>query len=486
MKYQEIFKIKKQGKHPVQILLQLQEKEGMTMYKIAVAGTGYVGLVAGVCFAEVGHQVTCVDIDEKKVNVMKSGVSPIYEDGLEELMQKNYAARKIDYTTDYESAYKDADAIFIGVGTPEQADGSANLSYIATVARQIAESIEKDCLVVVKSTVPIGTNDKVEQFIQDFLVKDVKVEVASNPEFLAQGSAVQDTLHAERIIIGTESEWAEELLMNLYEPFGLPIVSVNRRSAEMIKYASNDFLALKISYMNDIANLCELIGADIQDVARGMSFDDRIGSKFLNAGIGYGGSCFPKDTKALEYLARQNGYELKTVKAAIDVNKDQKTMLYKKARKRLITFNGLKVAVLGLTFKPGTDDLREAASLENIPLLLEQGADVYAFDPVGVENFARVYPEGKNVKGSITYVGNIEHALKNANVCFIFTEWGEVKNVTPDMYKNLMRTPLVYDGRNIYNVEDMQEAGVEYHSIGRKPAIREGKKETNHLGLQTP
>jgi UDPglucose 6-dehydrogenase len=437
------------------------------MYKIAVAGTGYVGLVAGVCFAEVGHQVTCVDIDENKVETMKKGISPIYEADLEDLMQKNYAAGRIDYTTDYKSAYKDADAIFIGVGTPEQPDGSANLSYIATVARQIAESIEKDCLVVVKSTVPVGTNDKVEQFIKDFLVNDVKVEVASNPEFLAQGSAVHDTLHAARIIIGTESKWAEDMLMKIYEPFNLPIVSVNRRSAEMIKYASNDFLALKISYMNDIANLCELVGADIQDVARGMSFDERIGSKFLNAGIGFGGSCFPKDTKALEYLARQNGYELRTVKAAIDVNKEQKTLLYKKACRRLITFNGLKVAVLGLTFKPGTDDLREAPSLENVPLLLDQGADIYAYDPVGADNFKKKYPEGQNGRGTITYVENPEEALKGANVCFIFTEWGEVKAVDPETYKELMRTPLVYDGRNIYKVEDMYGAGVEYYSIGR-------------------
>ncbi|MFG6119308.1 UDP-glucose dehydrogenase family protein [Thalassobacillus sp. B23F22_16] len=446
------------------------------MYKIAVAGTGYVGLVAGVGFAEVGHQVTCVDIDEEKVNIMKQGVSPIYEEGLEELMQKNYAEGTIDYTTDYQSAYKDADAVFIGVGTPEQPDGSANLSYIATVARQIAESIEKDCLVIVKSTVPVGTNDKVEQFIHDFLVNDVRVEVASNPEFLAQGSAVHDTLHAERIIIGTESEWAEELLMNIYEPFRIPIVSVNRRSAEMIKYASNDFLALKISYMNDIANLCELVGADIQDVARGMSFDDRIGSKFLNAGIGFGGSCFPKDTKALEYIARQNGYDLRTVKAAVDVNKEQKTILYKKASNRLITFNGLKVAILGLTFKPGTDDLREAASLENVPLLLEQGADIYAYDPVGADNFSKVYPEGRNLNGSITYVENINDALEDANVCFIFTEWGEVKALSPEGYKLLMRTPLVYDGRNIYDVKAMQEAGVEYHSIGRKAVKRENLK----------
>ncbi|WP_066055717.1 UDP-glucose dehydrogenase family protein [Robertmurraya korlensis] len=455
------------------------------MYKIAVAGTGYVGLVAGVCFAEMGHQVTCVDIDEEKVELMKSGVSPIFEAGLEELMQKNYDSRRIEYTTDFKSAYKDADAIFIGVGTPEQPDGSANLSYIATVARQIAESIENDCLVVVKSTVPVGTNDKVEQFIHDFLVNDVRVEVASNPEFLAQGSAVHDTLYAERIVIGSESKWAEELLTRIYEPFNLPIVAVNRRSAEMIKYASNDFLALKISYMNDIANLCELVGADIQDVARGMSFDERIGSKFLNAGIGFGGSCFPKDTNALKYIARMNGYELKTVKAAIDVNKEQKTKLYAKASKRLITFNGLKVAVLGLTFKPGTDDLREAASLENVPLLLEQGADIFAYDPVGVENFAKLFKEGKHNKGSITFVSNIEHALENANVCFIFTEWKEIKGISPDTYKKLMRTPLVYDGRNIYSVGEMEKVGVEYHSIGRRSTTREGLKESNSLELQT-
>lgn len=438
------------------------------MYKIAVAGTGYVGLVAGVCFAEVGHHVTCVDIDENKVKMMKQGISPIYEANLEELMQKNYGAGRLTYTTDYVSAYKDADAIFIGVGTPEQPDGSANLSYIATVARQIAETIKKDCLVVVKSTVPVGTNDKVEQFIKDFLLNDVRVEVASNPEFLAQGTAVHDTLHAARIIIGTESKWAEELLSKIYQPFGLPIVSVSRRSAEMIKYASNDFLALKISYMNDIANLCELVGADIQDVSKGMSFDERIGSKFLNAGIGYGGSCFPKDTKALEYLARQHGYELKTVKAAIDVNAAQKTILYKKASSRLITFNGLKVAVLGLTFKPGTDDLREAASLENIPLLLEQGADIYAYDPVGADNFRILYPEGKNDRGNIRYTDNVEDALEGANVCFIFTEWAEIKAVLPERFKQLMRTALVYDGRNIYSVREMQDASVEYYSIGRK------------------
>lgn len=429
--------------------------------KITVAGTGYVGLVAGVCFAEVGHHVTCVDVDEKKVALMKSGTSPIYERDLEGLMQKNYTAGRLDYTTDYVSAYRDAEAIFIGVGTPEQPDGSANLSYIATAARQIAENVERDCLVVVKSTVPVGTNDKVEQFIQDFLVHDVKIEVASNPEFLAQGTAVHDTLKAARIIIGTDSKEAEAKLIEIYEPFHLPIVSVGRRSAEMIKYACNDFLALKISYMNDIANLCELVGADIEDVAKGMSYDERIGARFLNAGIGFGGSCFPKDTKALDYLARQNGYELRTVKAAIDVNKKQKTMLFKKASKRLITFSGLKAAVLGLTFKAGTDDLREAPSLENIPLLLDAGADIYAYDPVGADNFRKRYPEG------IHYVDSPGEALQGANVCFIFTEWKQIKEIAPIDYKTFMRTPLVYDGRNLYGKKQMEEAGVEYYSIGR-------------------
>ena len=435
--------------------------------KIAVAGTGYVGLVAGVCFAEVGHNVTCVDIDENKVALMRSGVSPIYEADLEELMQKNYAAGRLTYTSDYAAAYSAADAIFIGVGTPERPDGSADLSYIATVARQIAESVEHDCLVVVKSTVPIGTNDKVEQFINDFLVRDVKVEVASNPEFLAQGTAVRDTLHAARVIIGTESESAEAKLMEIYKPFNLPVVSVSRRSAEMIKYASNDFLALKISYMNDIANLCELVGADIQDVAKGMSYDARIGSNFLNAGIGYGGSCFPKDTKALKFLANKYGYELKTVEAAVAVNARQKTALFRKASDRLITFGGLKVAVLGLTFKPGTDDLREAPSLDNVELLLEHGAEIYAYDPVGEENFKQIYPEGKIQKGSITYVATPEEALQSANVCFIFTEWQEIKDIVPSTYKKLMRPALVYDGRNIYPLSEMKDAGVEYYSIGR-------------------
>lgn len=436
--------------------------------KLVVAGTGYVGLVAGVCFAEKGHDVTCVDVDENKVKLMESGVSPIYEDGLEELMQKNYAAGRLHYTTDYRAAYQKPDAIFIGVGTPEQPDGSANLSYIATVCRQIAENVEQDCLVVVKSTVPVGTNDHVEQFIQDFLVrKELHIEVASNPEFLAQGSAVHDTMQAARIIIGTESEEAEKKLREIYEPFGLPIVAMNRRSAEMTKYACNDFLALKISYMNDIANLCELIGANIDDVAKGMSYDARIGANFLKAGIGYGGSCFPKDTKALKFQAQKAGYQLRTVEAAVDVNTEQKTKLFAKASNRMISFERLKVAVLGLAFKPGTDDLREAPSLDNVALLLESGADIYAYDPVAEDNFQKKYPQGQHGKGTITYVSDMDEALQDANICFVFTEWKEIRDVKPERFTALMRTPLVYDGRNIYSLKAMADAGVEYYSVGR-------------------
>ena len=358
------------------------------------------------------------------------------------------------------------------------------------MARQIAESIEKDCLVVVKSTVPVGTNDKVERFLRDFLPiwkrspgqgKAFRVEVASNPEFLAQGTAVHDTMSAARIIIGTASKWAEEILMKIYEPFHLPVVSVSRRSAEMIKYASNDFLALKISYINDIANLCELVGADIQDVVRGMGYDGRIGRQYLSPGIGYGGSCFPKDTKALDFLAKQHGYRLRTVKAAIDVNTDQKTVLFRKACNRLITFLGLKVAVLGLTFKGGTDDLREAASLENIPLLLDQGASICAYDPAGMGNFEKLYPEGKADKGSIRYAKSMEDALDEANVCFIFTDWDEFRELEPRVFRRLMHTPLVFDGRNLYDTREMADSGVEYYSVGR-PAP--GSKKGNEHDLQ--
>jgi len=428
--------------------------------KIAVAGTGYVGLVTGVCLAENGHAVTCVDIDDKKVALMETGISPIYEPGLEELMNNNM--KRLHFTIDYQSAYKDADVIFIGVGTPEKSDGSANLSYVYGVAEQIASSIEKDCVVVVKSTVPIGTNDKIESLIKSQLKNDVNVYVASNPEFLSQGTAVKDTLHTSRIVIGVEEEAAGETLKEVYKNFDAPIVVTNRKSAEMIKYASNDFLALKISFINEIANLCEIIGANIEDVALGMGYDGRIGNKFLNAGIGYGGSCFPKDTKALHWLANFHDYELKTVKAAIDVNENQKLKLIKKSRKYFDSLKGLNVAVLGLTFKPGTDDLREAPTLVNIPLMLEDGANVKAWDPIGIDNFKKVHPE------DVTYCYSIEETLKDADVCFIFTEWDQVKHFDLANYSKLMKNPIVIDGRNCYDLETVKKANMVYDSIGRE------------------
>ena len=431
----------------------------MNNMKIVVAGTGYVGLVTAVCLSEVGHNVTCVDVNKEKIKILNEGKSPIYEPGLEELMRKNKSL--LTYTLDSKNAYKNADVIFIGVGTPEKKDGSANLKYVYEVAKEIAQSIEKDCIVVVKSTVPIGTNKKIEKYIKDNLKNNVKIEIVSNPEFLSQGTAVKDTLHAQRIVLGVQSKHAENVMKEVYDGFGQPYIITNRESAEMIKYASNDFLALKISYINEIANLCEIVGADIQDVAKGMGMDTRIGNKFLQAGIGYGGSCFPKDTKALSWLANFNDYELKTIKAAIEVNENQKLKLIKKARKHYETFEGLNVAVLGLTFKPNTDDLREAPSLENIPILIEDGANVKVYDPVGENNFKKLYPT------EIKYCDNIEETLKDTDICFIFTEWDEIKNIKPEEYKKLMKTPLVYDGRNIYDLKEMKENGVEYYSIGR-------------------
>ncbi len=428
--------------------------------KIAVAGTGYVGLVTGVCLASKGHQVTCVDVDEAKIQTMQKGISPIYEEGLEELMHESMD--NLTFTTDYASAYKDANVIFIGVGTPEKKDGSANLTYVYKVAKQIAETVEHDCVVVVKSTVPIGTNDKVEAYLNANLAHDVRISVASNPEFLAQGTAVRDTLHAARIVLGVETEQAGTVLKEVYANFDAPILVTNRRSAEMIKYASNDFLALKISYINEIANLCEIVGANVEDVAKGMGYDPRIGNRFLNSGIGYGGSCFPKDTKALSWLASFNDNEMKTIKAAIEVNEGQKLKLIKKARKYYDEFEGLTVAVLGLTFKPGTDDLREAPSLVNIPLLLDDGAKVKAWDPVGVKNFKKHYPD------EIEYCDTIEETITDADICFIFTEWEDVTQFDVNLYKKLMKKPIILDGRNCYSIEDFRGTGMTYDSIGRQ------------------
>ena len=440
--------------------------------KIAVAGTGYVGLVTGVALAHIGHNVTCVDVDKEKIEKMKKGISPIYEQDLEKLMKEN--SDRLDYTLDYKNAYKDADVIIIGVGTPEREDGSANLDYVHSVCEQIAESLEKDCVVVLKSTVPIGTNDEIEKKLNSEVKKEIKVYVASNPEFLSQGTAVHDTLYASRIVVGTENEFAADVMQKMYEPltkepYNVPYLHTSRRSAEMIKYASNDFLALKISYINEIANLCKKLGANIEDVAKGMGYDSRIGNKFLKAGIGYGGSCFPKDTKALHWLGQIEGVELETIQACISVNKKQKLVLFNEL---LNDFNGniedKTISVLGLTFKPGTDDLRDAPSIDNISMLLDYGAHIKAYDPISIESFKKKISfklADDGVKGTIAFFENIDEAIKNSDAVMIMTEWPEIVNYDVKKYKKLMKTPRVYDGRNCYNLKDTKD--IIYSSIGR-------------------
>ncbi|MDD2627571.1 MAG: UDP-glucose/GDP-mannose dehydrogenase family protein [Clostridia bacterium] len=433
--------------------------------KVAVAGTGYVGLVLGVVLANVGHDVTCVDTLDEKINMLKSGKSPIYEVGLEELMKKG--ASRLTYTTDYKKAYKDSDVIFICVGTPEQEDGSANLKYVFEVARQIATEMKDGATIVLRSTVPIGTNDKVEKVIEEVVQGKKKFELISNPEFLAQGTAVKDTLYGKRIVIGATNDKAAKLVKEVYkplteEPYNQPLLVMNRRSAEMVKYASNDFLALKISYINEIANLCEELGANIEEVTKGMGYDDRIGNKFLNAGIGYGGSCFPKDTKALHWLSKQNDVEIKTIKACIEINKTQKIKMFKKYKK--ICDNnmaGKNVAVLGLTFKPETDDLREAPSIDNVNLLLDYGANVTVYDPIGMNNFKKIYGD------KLTYARNIDEAISNKDSVFILTEWKEIKEYDVTKYKELLKDPIVLDGRNCYSLKEMKDAGIIYYSVGR-------------------
>lgn len=426
---------------------------------IAIIGIGYVGLVTAVCFAEKGHNVICVDLQEEKIEQLKKGKSPIFEPMLEELMIKN--KNRLAYTVNNKDVYKNIDVIFICVGTPEKQDGSANLKYIYEVADNIANNIKRDTTVVIKSTVPVGTGKKIEEFINSNLKSDVNIEVVSNPEFLAQGTAVNDTLNSQRIILGVESQKAREIMKEIYNDFKQPLVITDRQSAEMIKYASNDFLALKISYINEIANLCEIVGANIEDVTRGMGLDERIGNKFLQPGVGYGGSCFPKDTKALHWMATVNDYELKTIKATIEVNEKQKMKLLEKAKKYYKSFKDLKIAILGVTFKANTDDLREAPSLNNISVLYQEGAKITVFDPIGKEKLKNIY------KDKIIYADTIEQALIDADLCLIFTDWYFVKNIDLNLFKKFMKHPIVIDGRNCYNLNDIPHDMI-YESIGRK------------------
>lgn len=429
--------------------------------KIAVVGTGYVGLVTGVALSHIGHDVTCVDIDEKKVERMRKGISPIYEPGLEELMLQNIEANRLFFTTSHQEGFNNAEVVYIAVGTPEREDGSANLSYIEQVSKDIAKNAQHNIIVVTKSTVPVGTNHYIKQIISENLTGNIKIEIVSNPEFLREGSSVYDTFNGDRIVVGSDSVEAANVIEEINKPFGIPVYKTDIRSAEMIKYASNAFLATKISFINEIANICEKTGANIEDVARGMGLDQRIGSMFLKAGIGYGGSCFPKDTKALTKIASNVDLDFTLLKAVVEVNNKQQHKLVKAAQSKLGTLRDKKVAVLGLAFKPNTDDMREAASVVIIKELLGEGAQVTAYDPVAVENAKKLLP------GTVRFTTELHEALVDKDLVFIVTEWQEVKEVELSMFTKLMNTPIIFDGRNCFDVKEVSKHEIDYYSIGR-------------------
>lgn len=429
--------------------------------KISIVGTGYVGLVTGVCLSDIGHDVTCIDIDKAKIEKMKAGISPIYEPGLDELMLKNINEGRLHFTSDLQEGYGHAEIVYIAVGTPENPDGTANLTYIENAAKDIAQHITQDVIVVTKSTVPVGTNEFVKKTVLANLAKDVNIEVASNPEFLREGSAIHDTYHGDRIVIGTESAKAADTLEEVNRPFNIPVFKTDIRSAEMIKYASNAFLATKISFINEISNICEKLGANIELVSKGMGFDNRIGKSFLNAGIGYGGSCFPKDTKALVQISGQVDHDFELLKSVIEVNGKQQTLLVEKAERRFGSLDGKNIALLGLAFKPNTDDMREAASISISKLLLSKGASVKGYDPIAKETARKVLPQEVNI------VDSIEEALQSADMVFILTEWDEIKNIDFNLITTHVKEKIVFDGRNCFDLNEMAKTDIEYHSIGR-------------------
>ncbi|MDC2943824.1 UDP-glucose dehydrogenase family protein [Bacillus thuringiensis] len=428
---------------------------------IAVVGTGYVGLVTGVGLSEIGHNVICIDTNEKKVEQMRSGKSPIYEPGLDTLMLKNIDAGRLRFTTDHSMAFEEVDVIYIAVGTPENEDGTANLTYVNQVIKQIAQNIKKNIIVVTKSTVPVGTNHHIKNKLKEILPSNIEAEVVSNPEFLREGSAVYDIFNGDRIVIGADCENASAIIRKVNEPFGIPIYETDICSAEMIKYASNAFLATKISFINEIANVCEKVGADVEKVAVGMGLDSRVGNQFLKAGIGYGGSCFPKDTKALKKIAENVEYDFSLLSAVIEFNNKQQRRLLDQAVEDFGTLDGKKVGILGLAFKPNTDDIREAASLVIVPELIKMGAHVKAYDPIAMDNAKRVLP------GTVEYVTEVIEAIKDTDIVFILTEWDEIKSMSLEIFKNEMKQVNIYDGRNCFSIEDAQNSDIRYRSIGR-------------------
>ena len=435
--------------------------------KVAIVGSGYVGLVTGTCFAEVGIDVTCVDIDAKKIENLKNGIIPIYEPGLEEMVHRNMKKGRLQFTTIMAEALVDCEVLFSAVGTPPDEDGSADLQYVLSVARDCGRNMNDYLLIVTKSTVPVGTAMKVKKAVQEELDKrgvDIPFDVASNPEFLKEGAAVDDFLKPDRIVVGLDSPRAEELMKSLYKPFtlnGHPVIFMDITSAEMTKYAANSMLATKISFMNDIANLCEIVGADINMVRKGIGSDSRIGNKFIYPGIGYGGSCFPKDVKALIHTAADYNYKLRVLQAVEDVNDDQKSVMYHKVLKHFNgNLKGKTIALWGLSFKPQTDDMREAPALVLIRKFLEAGAKVKAYDPVAMHEAQRILGD------TIEYSQDQYEALIDADCLVLVTEWPEFKFPNFNIVRKLLKEPVVLDGRNIYELAEMKRKGFTYYCIG--------------------
>jgi UDPglucose 6-dehydrogenase len=437
--------------------------------KISIVGTGYVGLVTGTCFAETGVTATCVDIDEKKIEMLNNGQVPIYEPGLDDMIKRNVEKERLFFTTKIQDTLAEANVVFIAVGTPPDEDGSADLRYVLGVAREIGKYMDHYLVVVTKSTVPIGTAIKVRAAVKEELAKrgvDIDFDVASNPEFLKEGSAIADFLKPDRIVCGIDSEKAEKTLARLYKPFvlnGHPLLFMDIPSAEMTKYAANSMLATKISFMNDISNLCEIVGADVDMVRKGIGSDSRIGTKFIYPGVGYGGSCFPKDVKALIKTASEYGYKMRVLQSVEDVNDDQKKVMFDKVSR---FFNGelkgKKIAIWGLAFKPNTDDMREAPSLVFIGQLLGAGANVVAYDPVAIHETQR------KIGNTISYVNDQYEALIDADAVVLLTEWNEFRVPKYKIMAKLMKNKVVFDGRNIYDADEMLEVGFRYIGMGRK------------------
>ncbi|WP_312820131.1 UDP-glucose dehydrogenase family protein [Kaistella carnis] len=431
---------------------------------ITIVGTGYVGLVTGTTLAELGNTVYCVDIDAKKVERMKEGVVPIYEPGLEEMFLRNIQAQRLFFTTDIKEVLGKSEVIYLALPTPPGEDGSADLSYVLSVANQIGDLLTEYKVIVNKSTVPVGTADKVRETIA--AKTSVEFDVVSNPEFLREGFAVEDSMNPARVIVGSESEKAQEIMAKIYQPFtntGIPIIFMDEKSSELTKYAANSFLAVKITFMNEIANYCEKVGADVDKVRLGMGSDDRIGHRFLFPGIGYGGSCFPKDVKALIKSGKQEGFDFQILEATEEVNQAQKIILVSEIEKYFEgNLKGKKIAMWGLAFKANTDDIREASSLDNIKLLLEKGAEITAYDSIAEENV-------RNVLGDqISYAQDMYSTLENADCLLIATEWSEFKNPNFELMAQKMKSKVIFDGRNMFALEQLEDTGFFYKSIGRK------------------